>query len=178
MACSPPGSSVHGDSPGQNTGVVAMPPSRGSSQSGNAGLLDCRQILYCLRHQESPFQTRETCNFLFIFHFPLRELQNHHLQVDYFFVSLLYFESTSVVKSTSLNLCSQHRDAFTFMFVFSTDLVPWEQGEKALVISVALESHTGCCQLYALEVSVELDLICKTRKQELCILFFHLFLFS
>ena len=30
--CSPPGSSVHGDSPGKNTGVVAMPSSSGSSQ--------------------------------------------------------------------------------------------------------------------------------------------------
>ena len=32
MDCSPPGSSVHGDSLGKNTGVVAMPSSRGSSQ--------------------------------------------------------------------------------------------------------------------------------------------------
>ena len=32
MDCSPPGSSVHGDSPGTNTGVGCMPSSRGSSQ--------------------------------------------------------------------------------------------------------------------------------------------------
>ena len=31
MDCSPPGSSVHGDSPGKNTGVVAMPSSGVSS---------------------------------------------------------------------------------------------------------------------------------------------------
>ena len=31
MDCSPPGSSVHGDSPGNNTGMVAMPSFRGSS---------------------------------------------------------------------------------------------------------------------------------------------------
>ena len=31
MDCSPPGSSVHGDSPGENTGGVAMPFSRGPS---------------------------------------------------------------------------------------------------------------------------------------------------
>ena len=30
--CSPPGSSVHGDSPGKNTGVRCMPTSKGSSQ--------------------------------------------------------------------------------------------------------------------------------------------------
>ena len=33
MGCSPPGSSVHGDSSGKKTGEVAMPSSRGSSQS-------------------------------------------------------------------------------------------------------------------------------------------------
>ena len=33
MDCSPPGSSVHGDSLGKNTGVGCMPSSRGSSQS-------------------------------------------------------------------------------------------------------------------------------------------------
>ena len=32
MDSSQPGSSVHGDSPGKNTGVVAMPSSRGSTQ--------------------------------------------------------------------------------------------------------------------------------------------------
>ena len=32
MDCSPPGSSVRGDSPGKNTGVVTMPSSMGSSQ--------------------------------------------------------------------------------------------------------------------------------------------------
>ena len=32
MDCSPPGSSVHGDSLGKNAGVVAMPSSRRSSQ--------------------------------------------------------------------------------------------------------------------------------------------------
>ena len=32
MDCSPPGSSVHGDSPGKNTGVGSMPSTRGSSQ--------------------------------------------------------------------------------------------------------------------------------------------------
>ena len=52
MDCSPPGSSVHGDSPGKNTGVgchaifQAIFPTQGL----NPGLLHCRQILYCLSH--------------------------------------------------------------------------------------------------------------------------------
>ena len=34
MDCSPPDSSVHGDSPGQNTGLVATPSSREDSPPG------------------------------------------------------------------------------------------------------------------------------------------------
>ena len=55
MDCTPPGSSVHGDSPGKNTGVgchsllQGIFPTRGS----NSCLLHCRQILYCLNQQES-----------------------------------------------------------------------------------------------------------------------------
>ena len=35
MDCSPPGSSVHGDSPSTNSGVGCMPSSRGSSEPWN-----------------------------------------------------------------------------------------------------------------------------------------------
>ena len=41
MGCSPPGSSVHGHSPGKSTGVVAMPSSRGSSQPRNQTRVSC-----------------------------------------------------------------------------------------------------------------------------------------
>ena len=53
--CSPPGSSVHGDSPGKNTKMSCHAllqgifPTRGS----NSGLLHCRLILSCLSHQGS-----------------------------------------------------------------------------------------------------------------------------
>ncbi|XP_043771828.1 heparan sulfate glucosamine 3-O-sulfotransferase 6 isoform X3 [Cervus elaphus] len=54
MVCRPPGSSVHGDSPGKNTGVRCQTllqvifPTQGSDQ----GLSHCRKILYHLRgHQ-------------------------------------------------------------------------------------------------------------------------------
>ena len=48
-----PGSSVHGDSPGKNTGVGCHALLQGifSTQGSNLGLLHCRQILYCLNHQ-------------------------------------------------------------------------------------------------------------------------------
>ena len=56
MGYSPPGSSVHVDSPGRNTGVgcyaflqVIFP-----TQGSNPGLPHCRWILYCLSHQGSP----------------------------------------------------------------------------------------------------------------------------
>ena len=45
------------DSPGKNTGVGAFS-SMGifPTQGSNPGLLHCRQILYCLSHQESPLE--------------------------------------------------------------------------------------------------------------------------
>ena len=54
--CNLPGSSLHGDSPGKNTGVgchallQAIFPTQGS----NPGLPYCRQSLYHLSHQGSP----------------------------------------------------------------------------------------------------------------------------
>ena len=57
MDCSPPGSSVHEDSPGKNTGVGCHALLQGifSTQESNPGLPYCRQILYCLSHQGSPW---------------------------------------------------------------------------------------------------------------------------
>ena len=54
--CSPPDSSVHGDSPGKNTGVGCHAFFQGNFpiQGLNPGLPHCRQILYCLSHQGSP----------------------------------------------------------------------------------------------------------------------------
>ena len=53
--CSPPGSSVHGDSPGKNTGVGCHALLQGIflTQGLNPGLPHCRQILYRLSHQGS-----------------------------------------------------------------------------------------------------------------------------
>ena len=50
MNYSPPGSSVHGDSPGKNTGEGRHSLLQGIflTQGWNPGLLHCRQILYCL----------------------------------------------------------------------------------------------------------------------------------
>ena len=56
MDRSPPGSSVHGDSPGKNTAVGCHFLLQGifPSQESNPGLLHCRRILYSLSHQGSP----------------------------------------------------------------------------------------------------------------------------
>ena len=61
MAYSPPGSSVHGDSPGRNTGVGSHSFLQGilPTQGSNPGLLHCRWILYHLSHQGNPPQHRE-----------------------------------------------------------------------------------------------------------------------
>ena len=53
--CSPPGSSVHGDSPGKNPGVGCHALLQGifPTQGSNPGLPHCRWILYHLSHQGS-----------------------------------------------------------------------------------------------------------------------------
>ena len=55
MDCRPPGSSVHGDSPGQNTGEGSHALLQGIflTQESNRGLLYCRWILYQLSYQGS-----------------------------------------------------------------------------------------------------------------------------
>ena len=56
MDCSPPGSSVHGDSPGKNTGVGCNALLQGifPTQGLNPGLPHCRWIRYQLSYQGSP----------------------------------------------------------------------------------------------------------------------------
>ena len=56
MYCSLPGTSVHRDSPGKNTGVGCHALLQGifPTQGSNPGLPHCRQILYRLSYQGSP----------------------------------------------------------------------------------------------------------------------------
>ena len=51
MDYSPPGSSVHGDPSGKNTGCHALLQGIFPTQGSNPGLPRCRQILYHLSHQ-------------------------------------------------------------------------------------------------------------------------------
>ena len=55
MDCSPPGSSVHGDSPAKNIGMGChyLLQSIFPTQGSNSSLVHCRRILYQLSHQES-----------------------------------------------------------------------------------------------------------------------------
>ena len=59
MYCSPPGCSVHGDSPGKNTGAGCHALLQGifPTQGLNPGLPHCRWTLYHLSHQGSPDRT-------------------------------------------------------------------------------------------------------------------------
>ena len=56
MNCSPPGSSVHGDSPGKNTrvGYHALLQGIFPTQGSKPGLLHCRQVLDQQSHRGSP----------------------------------------------------------------------------------------------------------------------------
>ena len=61
MDCSPPASSIHGDSPGKNTGVGCHALLQGifPTWGSNPGLPYCRRILYHLSHQGSPMSPKE-----------------------------------------------------------------------------------------------------------------------
>ena len=65
MDCMLPGSSIHGDYPGKNTGVgchavlQGIFPTQGLKDLPNPGLLHCRWVLYHLSHQGS----KHTLNF-------------------------------------------------------------------------------------------------------------------
>ena len=66
MDCSPPGSSVHGDSPGKNTemGFHALLQGIFPTQESNPGLPHCRQILYYLSYLgpgPGRFASQEEC---------------------------------------------------------------------------------------------------------------------
>ena len=74
MDCTPLGSSVHGDSPGKNTGVSYHALLQGvfPTQGSNPGLPHCRWILYHLSHQGRPMHNRiqispSTDDLLFIY---------------------------------------------------------------------------------------------------------------
>ena len=58
MDYSPPGFSIHGSSPGKNSGVGchALLHCFFPTQESNPGLLHCRQILYHLSHQGNPLK--------------------------------------------------------------------------------------------------------------------------
>ena len=58
LDCSPPSSSIHGDSAGENTGVGCHTLLQGTfpTQGSNLGPPDCSQILYHLSHQGSPYK--------------------------------------------------------------------------------------------------------------------------
>ena len=64
--CSPPGTSVYGDSTGKNTTVACHALLKGiiPTQGSNPSLLHCRQILYHLNHQGTP-RVLEWVSYLF-----------------------------------------------------------------------------------------------------------------
>ena len=65
MDCSPPDSSVHGDSTGKNmrVGCHALLQGIFPTQGSNPSLLHCKQILYCLNHhQGNPYLYLLSCN--------------------------------------------------------------------------------------------------------------------
>ena len=84
MDCSPPGFSVHEESPGKNTGVGCHALLQGlfPTQGSNPGLPHCRWILYSLSHHE---WTIYSISLSFTIHFSGKTFKNMriHRQAHY-----------------------------------------------------------------------------------------------
>ena len=132
MDYSPPGSFVHGDSPGKNTGVGCPALLHGIflTQGWNPGLLHCRQNLYPLSHQGT------WINFVGI-QFPA-ELQRHCLLSSSIrlleslvfhcrFPSgncVFYFSHENVSRGGGFFFFFNH--SFSWVFLTGRCLEPWE----------------------------------------------------
>ena len=79
---SSPDSSVHGDSPGKNTGIGCHALLQGifRTQGSNLGLPHCRWTFYLLSHQESPFNS--TYTELYIWASQTAQWQRIHLSMQ------------------------------------------------------------------------------------------------
>ena len=99
MDCSPPGSSVHRDSPGKNTGVGSHSFLQGIflTQGSNPGLLHCRLILYHLSHQGTPAPATHK-------HTVMKNLMQ--FSVAHMILHLMTFQHLSPVLSRSALQCS------------------------------------------------------------------------
>ena len=99
MDCSPPGCSVHGDSPGKNTTVDChgllqrIFPTQGS----NPGLPHCRQILYYLSYREALILFNSQFPAVFFYFFPSER---------YFHSSFMQFFSAHTQVNIQLRLKS------------------------------------------------------------------------
>ena len=85
MDCSLPGSSVHGDSPGKNTGVGCHALLQGISptQGSNPDLPHWRWILYCLSHQGSSVKYKILLSRCWILYHDVISLRTLSIIADY-----------------------------------------------------------------------------------------------
>ena len=137
MNCSPPGSSVHGDSPGKNTGVgcYAFLQEIFPTQRSNPGLLHCRWILYRLSHQRSPIgYPGANVNFTWMsFKFNM-SLTHYLISLFYpqlvFFLLYFYFDQSAhhltrcPNQKTLSSQCCRHTSAVSFMLLFFSAILP------------------------------------------------------
>ena len=131
MDCSPPGSSVHGDSPGKNPGMGYHVLLQGiiPTQESNQGLLHCRRILYQL-------------SYLYL----LTRRQTYHPPIHPSkFPSLIYSFLVDVLRNPSSLYCQPHTQFLTkkrnpsgFFHVFFC-----QHSERALVKEETPHSRTG-----------------------------------
>ena len=113
---SPLGSSVHGDSPGKNTGVGCHALLQGifPAQGSNPDLPHCRRILYRLSHQGSlPNGTSRSNKMVFIkeIHptFGISQITTKRMSLFFYFIVFYYGECTLFAQSGQVQVHIYHQ---------------------------------------------------------------------
>ena len=109
--CSPPGSSVHGDSPGKNVkrGLPCPPPGDLPNPGSNPGLLHYKWILYHLSHQGSPRILEWVALSLLQGYFPTQESNRGLLLCRQILYQLSCLEAQGGCRGAEIQFCSYTR---------------------------------------------------------------------
>ena len=131
MDCSLPGSSIHGDYPGKNTGVGCHTLLQGifPTQGLNPSLKHCRQILYHLRHQGKFLEFRMPLVYSVLMMVKLADVWNQDEMLLFFF----FFLHMPFLPTVIISLMVLHRRQQLCVSVFLTSK-PQTSG-RALYIS-------------------------------------------
>ena len=145
----PHGSPVHGDSPGKNTRVDCHALLQGifPTQGSNPGLQNCRQIVYCLIHQGSPYLSILHDKYSLSFHYLILDKKSFFCSAT----KLIFFFRTKTPVLISLSFPQRlnkelwgfsHRFDFSWWEMIISDIYIVHQTWQTLILIHIILLHT------------------------------------